>query len=356
MPATIAGEETQIRHFHSVGKESHLGLQPHLPDIATARNEHGARGVSPADRCPQAPHWSIFTHWVYVVWPFERIAMELVEAPPAPEQSSRSYRHRLPVRLMHWLNLVCVVVLLMSGLQIFNAHPHLYWAEDSDSRRPWLSIGAIQYESGPVGVTWVAGHPFVTDGVLGASRSAPDGRTVQRAFPSWATVPGPRWLAMGRRWHFFFAWIFVINGVAYLTYSLASGHLRRDLTPTRGEARHIGGSIKDHLLFRHPTGEAATRYNVLQKLAYLAVILVLLPLLVLAGLAMSPMLDSVIPGWVGWMGGRQAARSLHFVAAAGLVLFFAVHIFEVLVSGPWNQVRSMITGYYNVPPDKRDAP
>jgi thiosulfate reductase cytochrome b subunit len=279
--------------------------------------------------------------------------MNSIDAPPPAKQRVRTYRHRLPVRVMHWINVVCLTILLMSGLQIFNAHPHLYWAQDSDSKRPWLSIVAFQSDSGPVGVTRIAGQQIVTDGVLGASRSPPDGNHVQRAFPSWATVPGPQWLSMARRWHFFFAWIFVINGIAFLAWTIGSGHLRRDLLPTGGEMRGIGGSIKEHLLFRHPTGEAATRYNVLQKLAYLAVILVLLPLVVLAGLAMSPTLDSVIPGWVGWLGGRQAARSLHFIAASGLVLFVAIHLFEVIVSGPWNQVRSMITGYYAVKPEKK---
>jgi thiosulfate reductase cytochrome b subunit len=268
----------------------------------------------------------------------------------------RSYRHRLPVRLMHWLNLVCLVVLLMSGLQIFNAHPHLYWGQGSDFSHPWLSINTAPSPSGPVGVTRIAGRLWVTDGVLGTSRMEPNGALVQRAFPSWATVPGPQWLSMARHWHFFFAWVFVINGVAYVVYALASGHLRRDLSPTRDELRHIGGSIKDHLLFKHPTGEAATRYNVLQKLAYLAVILVLLPLIVLAGMAMSPMLNAAIPGWVDWLGGRQTARTLHFLAATGLVLFVAIHVFEVVVSGFWNHMRSMVTGWFTVPAAKKGEP
>jgi thiosulfate reductase cytochrome b subunit len=157
---------------------------------------------------------------------------------------------------------------------------------------------------------------------------------------------------MGRHWHFFFAWLFVINGVAYVLYAVFSGHLSRDLLPTREELRHIGRSIKDHALFRHPTGAAAARYNVLQNLAYLVVIFGLLPLVVVAGMAMSPRLDAVFPGWVELVGGRQSARTLHFLAATGLLLFVLVHVFEVLVSGAWNQIRSMITGYYRVPADK----
>jgi thiosulfate reductase cytochrome b subunit len=90
-----------------------------------------------------------------------------------------------------------------------------------------------------------------------------------------------------------------------------------------------GPSIIDHLRFRHPAGEAAKRYNVLQKITYLVVVFLLLPLVVLMGLAMSPSLDSAWPGWVDLVGGRQSARTLHFIAAWALVAFMLVHVFEV---------------------------
>lgn len=283
-----------------------------------------------------------------------------LEAPSRPAVPRRSradarriYRHRLPVRLMHWINVVCLTVLLMSGLNIFNAHPALYWGRDSSFDHPWVSIGAVDEGGRRVGVTTIAGRAFDTDGVLGASRETAAGPVSERAFPSWATLPGRQWLSMGRHWHFFFAWLFVANGVCYLLYALLSGHLRRDLLPTRDELRHIGRSIGDHLRFRHPTGEAAQRYNVLQNLAYLTVIFGLLPLVILAGMAMSPRIDSVFTGWIDLFGGRQSARSLHFLAAAGLLLFVVVHVAEVLIGGVWNQMRSMLTGYYDVPADKK---
>ena len=269
---------------------------------------------------------------------------------PLPISAERIYRHRLPVRLMHWINVISLTILLMSGLNIFNAHPALYWGKDSTFAAPWLSIKAKDTPAGPVGVTKFAGREWETTGVLGLS--AVDGETTSRGFPSWATVPGPQWLSMARHWHFFFAWIFVINGVAYLLYTLVSRHLTRDLLPTRAELRGIGRSIRDHLRFKHPTGEAAKRYNVLQNLAYLTVIFVLLPLVVFAGLAMSPRLDAVYAGWVDLLGGRQSARSLHFIAAAGLLLFTLIHLFEVIVAGIWNEVRSMITGWYTVPAER----
>ena len=273
------------------------------------------------------------------------MAIARTASPPA----ERFYRHRLPVRVMHWVNVVSITILLMSGLNIFNAHPSLYWGKDSHFASPWLAIKAKDTPAGPIGVTQFAGREWQTTGVLGLSQV--DGDVKSRAFPSWATVPGPQWLSMARHWHFFFAWVFVINGVAYILYTLFSRHLVRDLLPTGAELRGIGRSIRDHLRFKHPTGEAAKRYNVLQSLTYLIVIFVLLPLVVFAGLAMSPRLDSVFMGWVDLLGGRQSARSLHFIAAAGLLLFTLIHVFEVIVAGVWNELRSMITGWYNVPAD-----
>ncbi|MEO7056000.1 MAG: cytochrome b/b6 domain-containing protein [Caldimonas sp.] len=269
-------------------------------------------------------------------------------APSAPAPG-RIYRHRLPVRLMHWINVVCLTILLGSGLNIFNAHPSLYWGHDSVTVKPWLSLSGRNTANGPVGNTHVAGLDFDTTGVLGVSKA--DGVVTARGFPSWATIPGPQWLAMARHWHLFFAWLFVLNGVAYVLYTILSRHLVRDLLPTRIELRNIGHSIVDHLKFRHPTGAAATRYNVLQSLAYLVVIFVLLPLVVLAGMALSPRIDTVFTGWVDLLGGRQSARSLHFLAALGLVLFVIVHVFEVIVAGVWNEMRSMVTGWYKVPVD-----
>lgn len=260
--------------------------------------------------------------------------------------AKRYYRHRLPVRVMHWINVVCFTVLFMSGLGVFNAHPGLYWGASSyTGRPPVLSISA---ENGK-GILRIFSHEFDTTGVLGIS-TRDDGSLNQSAFPAWLTIPGKYSLADSRSWHFFFAWLFVINGIAYVSYAVFSRHLKSDLAPDRADMRGIGASIRDHLLFRHPRGEDARRYNVLQKLAYLMVIFVLLPLIILMGMAMSPMLDTVVTGWVDWFGGRQSARTIHFIVAWLVLAFVLIHVFEVVISGLWNQLRSMITGYYAIRP------
>jgi thiosulfate reductase cytochrome b subunit len=271
-------------------------------------------------------------------------------------QNGLYYRHRLPVRIMHWINAITLLALLGSGLQIFNAHPVLYWGQSSyTGDPPLLSLAAsVGADGRVVGTTTILGHRFDTTGVLGASTV--DGRARPRGFPSWATIPGDQWLAMGRRWHFFFAWVFVLNGVAYLIWSVASRHLARDLWPTRTDWRAIGRSLIDHLLLRHARGAEALRYNVLQKLSYLFVIFVLLPAMVLFGLAMSPRMDAWWPGWVDLVGGRQGARTLHFAGALLIVGFFLIHVFEVIVTGVWNNLRSMITGRYRIEEEKPHEP
>ena len=269
-----------------------------------------------------------------------------------PRRGSYLYlRHRWPVRLTHWLNVLSLTILLMSGLMIFNAHPSLDWGRQSYSGTPsFLAIGSRTGTDGKqIGFTRIFGHEFETTGWLGLSSGANGGQSAV-AFPSWITIPSHYSLAEARQWHFFFAWLLVLNGIAYLVWSIASRHLRRDLAPTSTDWRGIGASIREHLRFRHPQGEAARDYNVLQKLAYLAVIFILLPLIVLAGWGMSPWLNSVLPGWVEIFGGRQSARSIHFIVAWLLVAFVAIHVFEVLVSGVWNHLRSMVTGRYRIDP------
>ena len=260
----------------------------------------------------------------------------------------RIYRHALPTRLSHWLTALCLVVLIMSGLQIFNAHPSLYWGERSDPERALLRLKAVETPEGETrGVTEILGREFDTTGVLGASHEG-GGELEERGFPSWATLPGPQWLAMGRRWHFFFAWVFVLNGLGFGLWALVRGHLARDLWPTGADLRSIARSIVDHVRFRHPTGAAASRYNVLQKLSYLGVIFGLAPLIVATGLAMSPALDATVPWLPGLFGGRQSARTVHFVATFAFVGFVAGHLFMVTVTGLWNNTRSIITGWYRI--------
>lgn len=258
-------------------------------------------------------------------------------------------RHSVVTRLTHWLNVLCLAALLASGLQIFNAYPRLHWGQyGADADPAMLEIGARGDPGKPRGFVTVGGASVDTTGVLGLSKA--DGEWTPRAFPDWLTLPSYQDLAAGRRWHFFFAWAFVINGLIYLGYGLLSGHLRRDLAPAAKELapRHLWREIVDHARLRFPSGDDAKRYNALQKLAYVAVLAGLLPLMALTGLTMSPGMNSAFPLLLDIFGGRQSARTIHFVTASLLVAFVLVHVAMVVLSGPWNNMRSMITGRYAI--------
>lgn len=225
------------------------------------------------------------------------------------------YRHTRIVRIAHWINALCFLLLLMSGLQIFNAHPHLYWGQaGANFDAPWLTI------------------PGGFSGLL--------------------TLPSYHDLATGRNWHFFLAWCLVINGVTYIIFGLINRHFARDILPKKQELTpdHIWEEVVHHAQFKRITGAAAKRYNTLQKLAYVAVIFVLFPLIVLTGLTMSPGFNAIAPFLLDIFGGRQSARSLHFIAANLLVAFLVIHLVEVVVAGAWNEIRSMVTGKFVVPP------
>jgi thiosulfate reductase cytochrome b subunit len=266
-------------------------------------------------------------------------------------------RHSLITRVTHWINLLCIILLLMSGLQIFNAHPALYWGHSgANPSQALFEVGAHGPKRNPAGFTRVGASTFDTTGIFGVSRNA-NGQEVVRGFPRWMTVPSWRDLGLGRRWHFFFAWLFAANLLLYLLAAIVSGHLRWDLLPAPNQLRpsSLFRDIADHLRLKFPRGDAARHYNPLQKLSYLAVIFVLLPAMVLTGLTMSPGMDAIFPWLVDLFGGRQSARTIHFIAASLIVLFVLVHVVMVILAGPRNELRSMITGKFAISPGDNHA-
>ncbi len=231
---------------------------------------------------------------------------------PLPGGRADVYRHPPLVRISHWINVAAVTVLLMSGLNILLAHPHLYWGVRSTFADPLVSIPTI---------------------------------------PNWLLIPQGRNLAEARRWHFFFAWLFLFNGLAYLTFVLASGRFKRRIWPTIADLKGFWPSVADHARLRFPKDDRARRYNVLQKLTYAVMILVILPLMLITGLSMSPGFNAIGGVLLDIMGGRQSARTLHFVSAALIVGFVVVHVGLVLWTGLYNNMRAMITGWFVIEPD-----
>jgi len=266
---------------------------------------------------------------------------------PAVAPQTRIVRRHTPlVRICHWINALAFVLLAMSGMQIFNAHPALNFGQRTDFDHPAFELRAIEQDGKIVrGETALFGVAFTTTGALGASKGA-DGSLEAHGFPQLVTLPAIQDLATGRRWHFFFAWILLFNGLVYVG-NLFARRRWGEFVPSLADLRALPHTFIEHVKLRFPHGEEALRYNVLQKLAYLSVI-VAFPVLILAGLTMSPGVDAALPWLQDVFGGRQSARAIHFILAAYLVFFLIVHLAMVVLSGPINNLRGMITGRYKI--------
>ncbi len=278
----------------------------------------------------------------------EQVERGQVEAPLRARRVT-TFRHSAWVRVTHWVWVVALVVLFMSGLQIFNAHPNLNFGNTTTfdpattgAKRLVLNIDNDGYK----GVTTVLGHTFDTTGVLGVS-DGPDGPAA-RGFPSWMTIPGTQDLSTGRLWHILFAWVLLIDGAVFIVYGLVSGHIGRDLLPRLREVGSLPRDVVTHLRLQFSHGPNAPKYNLLQRIVYASVLFVVLPVLILAGIEMSPGMDAALPWLRDALGGRQSARTIHFILAWALVLFVVVHVVMVVLSGLVNNMRSMITGRFTV--------
>jgi thiosulfate reductase cytochrome b subunit len=256
-------------------------------------------------------------------------------------------RHTTTTRIWHWINALSLLVLLMSGLMIFNAHPRLYWGQYGAHADPaWLEIGSTKAG----GYLRLGDARVETTGLLGQWRDDA-GKIQDRAFPDWATLPSEYSLSVARNWHFAFGWVLALGLTLFMALSLFNGHIRRDLHIRRAQwsPSHIWSDIKAHARLRFPTGAQALHYNILQKFSYVGVIFILIPTMIFSGLAMSPGMNAAWPFLLDVFGGRQSARSVHFICAFLLLSFFAVHMIMVLLAGPLNEMRSIITGWYRVP-------
>ena len=257
------------------------------------------------------------------------------------------YRQSVWTRVTHWVWAICLFFLLLTGLQIFNAHPALYIGQESgfEYENAILEIGAINTPEGPRGRTTLFGNSFDTTGVLGMSGDA--ARPTFTAFPGAVTIPSYRDLGTGRVVHFFFGWIFVATMLIWFVASFINGHIRRDIVPKPGDLAGIPRDVAEHATLRFKHGRS---YGPLQKLSYFTVFFILFPLIVATGLTMSPGLDTAWPWLLDIFGGRQTARTIHFITMLLLVAFFVIHIVMVFAAGPINELRSMVTGWYRASP------
>ena len=233
----------------------------------------------------------------------------MTEPPAGTPAPAPRPRHHWVVRLTHWASAFAFVIMVGSGLRIFNAYPR--FARKGETFCCWP----------------LEGTPA----------------------PEWLTFGG--WLAGARNWHFAMMWLLVASGVTYLAFIYLHGEWR-DLVPRRGDARDAWEMVKFYA-FARPDHPCQGKHNALQKGAYFVMPLVG-AVIVLSGLAIWK------PVSLGWLtalfGGYVWARYWHFVAMLALVVLAVGHVFMVLAVDPYS-IRSMITGGYSerLSPEARNA-
>jgi len=261
---------------------------------------------------------------------------------------TRIYRRfPLAARLLHWVSAAAVFTLLWSGFWIFNVHPRLYWGEVGFFGTPALAELVADTSLQPPAMAIRVGSVSIdVTGVMGRVNRQPFVRVFN--FPAGFQFGGTRAL------HFVAAWALVLGWLLYVYHLVSSGRLRNTWWPGRAELspRNIGRELLDHLRLRRVRGERAKQYNVLQKCTYLAILFVLLPLSFLTGLTMSNSVTTAWPFLFDLFGGRQSARTLHFIFALLTSLFIVVHILQLFVAGFVNHLRAMITGWFHLLPEK----
>ena len=232
----------------------------------------------------------------------------------APTRSAGPPRHARFVRITHWLTTIAVLALLVSGIELILSHPRFYWGEVGNvNTTPIFSLHVPSSRS-----TVPTAYGFVLPDQNGWSRYL----------------------------HFEAAWLALFTGLAYLGIGFRTGHVRRNLVPPRAERSWLAlrTTIADHLRFSTAALGDERAYNALQRLSYLAIIFVVFPFVIWTGLAMAPAFTALFPSAVVILGGRQSARTLHFLATIALVLFTIVHVTMIVLAGFRSRVDAMISG------------
>src|SRR5438874_8156219 len=232
----------------------------------------------------------------------------------AASRTGGTVRHSAIVRVTHWITTACFLALLVSGMEIVISHPRFYWGENGNVLTPALFSFPIPSSRATV----PTGYGYVLPDQNGWSRYH----------------------------HFEAAWVLVFTGAVYVIAGLFSGHFRKNLLPDArgGSWRAFSSALAGHLRWTAAVVADASSYNLLQRLAYLVVVFVLFPLVVWTGLAMSPAFVSAIPSTVTVFGGRQSARTLHFLLSVSLVVFVLVHVAMIWRAGFGSRVTAMIKG------------
>lgn len=226
------------------------------------------------------------------------------------------------IRVTHYINFLFLFFMIRSGVQILAAHPRLYLTDSSDPKKSWLKFTRKEV---PKDQLYTA-----ADDEIDAS--------------PWLALPGGENLGLGRHWHFFSLIFWILNGVVYVVLLFLTGEWSR-LIPTSWDIfPRACESLVTYVTLHIPPSSAFHPYDGLQQLTYAGVVFLLTPFMILLGAAMSPSIEAHFPWYVRLFGGKQGARSLHFLGMVAFTLFVLMHVTLVLLVHYEDNIRNIVLG------------
>ena len=227
------------------------------------------------------------------------------------------------LRITHWVNAALMIFLIRSGIQILSDHPKLYWNDDTTPGTEWIKFGK---KIMPKDRLWT---------------SLDEAEYVN---PVIALPGGHHNLGSGRRWHFLAAFTWIINGVVYMGLLLTTGLWQRLVPADWSIIPASFHTFLEYATLHIPQANEFHPFDPLQQLSYFAIVFILAPLMILTGLAMAPAFIGRFPWYAKLFGGRQSARSIHFIIMIIFVIFIPVHIILVLLVGFPQDIGNMTFG------------
>lgn len=229
------------------------------------------------------------------------------------------------LRISHYINLLFIGLLIRSGIQILGAHPRLYWNEASKPGTEWIKFTRQKVPKDKL-------YTSMDDEIPVSPLLA---------------LPGEDNLGHGRNWHFFSVIFWVLNGIVYVVLLFATGEWSRLIPTSWSIFPDAWQTFVTYITFHIPPASAFRPYDPLQQLAYAGVVFILGPLMILTGAAMSPSIEGRFPWYVNMFGGKQAARSIHFIVMLAFTIFVVIHTALVLIVHFSDNIRNIVFGDAN---------
>ncbi|MDG3016861.1 molybdopterin-dependent oxidoreductase [Speluncibacter jeojiensis] len=228
------------------------------------------------------------------------------------------------VVVTHWLNVLFMIMMARSGIEILSAFPKFYWRDDCPPGREWLRLSKKVFSSEP--------------------RRPWSSLDEEESWNPVIALPGRKNLGLGRHWHFMTLQFWIATGAVYVAMVFATGYWHYLIPDHWSIIPDAIRQIGTYLHFELGQPIAGQPFNPAQKLMYFTVIFVVSPLMILAGAAMSPAVIGRFPWYGKLFGGKQGARSVHFLGMCFFGMFVVVHVLMVILHGLPSQLTRIVLG------------